>query len=183
MRYPTEEGRETARFGIGKSRMRSRDTKGVLSVTDRCGSSKIQAKSEDRRKGFAPVLNLDPLPRSASAALRSGLSRLLQPSFLHERLAKDVLFLREDFFQFAARGELIVDDVFVVGDAEFVAGAQRSAERALAVDLHPVGTVEVTNVPHAVTQGEFAVCAGDVLELQADIAGLTPADCHHIVDE
>src|SRR5262245_48755806 len=75
----------------------------------------------------------------------------LQPGFLHERLAEHVFFFGEDFFEFGARGELVLDDVFSAGDADFIAGAKRPAERPFAVDLDAVGTVEVTDVPHTVS--------------------------------
>src|SRR5690242_16433431 len=75
---------------------------------------------------------------------------LLQPGLLHERLAEHALVLGEHVLERAARREVVLDRVLVVGDADLVARPQRAAQGALAVHLHPVGAAEVAEVPHAV---------------------------------
>src|SRR5947209_7948304 len=102
-----------------------------------------------------------------------------EPGLLHERLAEHVLVGAQDGLDggLPGGGQVVLDLILALGDGNLVAGPQGPVEDALAIHLDPVGAAQVADLPvPGVLVGQLAVQAGDVRELQADVARLPPAD-------
>jgi hypothetical protein len=101
-----------------------------------------------------------------------------QTGLLQQALAEHVLVGAEDRFQggLPAGRQVVLDLILALGDGNLVAGPEGPDQDALPVYLDPVGAAQVPDLPEpGVLERQFAVQAGDVWELQADVTRLAAA--------
>jgi hypothetical protein len=93
-----------------------------------------------------------------------------QAGLFQERHVHRFFHLILEFIEAARLAGLgVLNGVTTLGNRDDVAGAEHSFQNAQAIHLGPVGAVQIADEPEAFLEGQFAMFAGHVGKLQANV--------------